>query len=97
MESSEHPFVQQPGNNLLDVLSDVVMAGINQYFCPRTNLLRYNVSHAPIRQVGVIKGRLKRLGFDPTALVSIQNRGNFGETLGHCPFAPSKISLARVI
>src|ERR1700730_2667585 len=97
METSEHPFVQQPGNNLLDVLSDVVMAGINQNFCPQTNLLCYDVGHAPIRQVGMIKGWLERLVFDQHHLVRIQSRGNFGKTLGHYSFAPSNICLARVV
>ena len=33
MESAEHVFRKQPGDDLLDILRLIMMTGINQHFC----------------------------------------------------------------
>jgi hypothetical protein len=61
VESAQHPGMQQPRHNLLDILRVVVVAGIHQHARLRPRLPRQVACHAPIGNIGVIERRLKRL------------------------------------
>ena len=69
MESAEHIFREQPGHDLLDVLCSVVVSGVDQHFRLRTGGTREEQRHAPIGDIGMIKGRLERLVFDKHPLI----------------------------
>ena len=73
MEAADHFVMQQPGHDLLDVLGLIVMAGIHQNVSLRTRRARQQESHAPVGNVGVIKGGLERLVLDQQALLRTQS------------------------
>ena len=68
VETAQQAGMQQPGDDLLDVLGRVVMSGIDQDPRLRTGDARQVRRHAPVGDVGVIKRRLKRLVLDQQPL-----------------------------
>ncbi len=69
VESAEQAGVEQPGNNLLDVLRGIMVAGIDQNASLRAGDAREVGGHAPVGNIGVIEGGLEGLVFDEQALV----------------------------
>ena len=69
VESAEQVGVQQPRDNLLDVLREIVMAGIDQDTRLRAGLAAQVRRHAPVGNIGVIEGGLKGLVLDEQVLI----------------------------
>ena len=59
MKSANHFMVQQPGHYLLNILSLIVMTGVDQNQRLWSGILRQQESHAPVGNIRVIKGGLK--------------------------------------
>src|SRR5580658_10526527 len=72
VESAQQVCVQQPGDNLFNVLRGVVVAGVDQDAGLRSGCARQMGGHAPVGNIGVIESRLKGLVFDQQALVRSQ-------------------------
>ena len=64
VESAEHVLVEQPRDDLLDVLGLIMMAGVDQHLGLRSGRLRQQQGHAPVGDIGMIERRLERLVFD---------------------------------
>src|SRR5947199_10151647 len=64
MKPAYHLVMEQPGDDLLDVLCLVVMSRIHQHIGLRTGSLGQQQGHAPVRDVSVIERRLEGLVFD---------------------------------
>src|ERR1019366_4276694 len=69
VKAAKQACVQQPGDNLLNVLRGVVVAGIDKDASLRTGKGGQMGGHAPVGDVGVIEGRFERLVFDQQALL----------------------------
>ncbi len=61
VESAKHLLVDQPGDDLLDVLGQVVVAGVHQHLGLRAGGFGVEEGHAPVGDVGVVEGRFKGL------------------------------------
>ena len=70
VEAAQHVLAEQPGHDLLDVLALVVVAGVHQHLGVRAGALAQHVGHAPIGDVGGVKGRFEGLVFDQHAHVA---------------------------
>src|ERR1035438_6873986 len=96
MESAQHVFREQPRHDLLDVLRLIMMPGIHQHLGLRAGVARHQQRHAPIRDVGVIEGRLERLVLDQQALVRLQIAVRFHKALFEPAPAMPDIGRARI-
>ena len=81
VKAAQHVFRQQPGNDLLDVLRRIVMSGVDQDFRLRAGGAREKQRHAPIGDIGVVKGGLKRLVLDQKSLSGRQRLMRFLQQL----------------
>ena len=70
VKPAKHAEIQEPGDDLLDILGQVMVAGVDQHSSLGTNFLGNDVRHTPIRQVGVVERRLKRFVLQQDLLVS---------------------------
>ena len=61
-------LVEQPRDDLLDVLPLVVMARVDEHVGLRPGVAREQQRHAPVGDVGVVEGRLERLVLDEQPL-----------------------------
>jgi len=68
VEAAEHLLREQPRDDLLDVLRQVMMAGVDEHARLRPRRARQQQRHAPVADVGVIEGGLERLVFDEQPL-----------------------------
>ena len=69
VEAAEHVFIEQPRDDLLDVLRKVVMAGVDQHLGLRAGLFRGEEGHPPVGEVGLIEGGFEGLVFDQQDLL----------------------------
>ena len=72
VESAQQVEMQQPRDNLLDVLREVVMAGVDQHEGLRAGRAAQVRRHAPVGNVGVVEGGLEGLVFDEQPLIGRQ-------------------------
>ena len=82
VESAEHVLVEEPGDDLLDVLCVVVVAGVDEDFGLGTGGFGKQESHAPVGNVCVVEGRLEGLVFDQEALGGSELGVGGGEAFG---------------
>ena len=61
MESAEHLFGEQPRHDLLDVLRQVMMAGVDEHAGVGPGGAGEQQRHAPVADVGVVERGLERL------------------------------------
>jgi len=80
VKSPDHLVVKQPGNNLLDILSLIVMPGIDKHERLRSSMFGKQVGHSPIRDVGMVEGRLERFVLDQQTLPGLERGMNFLQT-----------------
>ncbi len=69
VEAAEKAGVEEPGDDLLDVLRGIMMAGIDQNAGLGTGDAGEVGGHAPVGDIGVIEGGLEGLVFDEQALI----------------------------
>src|SRR5256884_534692 len=81
MKPAYHLVMEQPGDDLLDVLCLVVMSRIHQHIGLRTGSLGQQQGHAPVRDVSVIERRLEGLVFDQKPLARPEGRMHFLQSL----------------
>src|SRR5260370_15424574 len=68
MKPSNHFVLEEPRDDLLDVLRMIVMPGIHEYECLRPRGSCQEKGHAPIGDVGMVKRWLERLIFNEQPL-----------------------------
>ena len=73
--------VQEPSNDLLNILRRVVMAGVDQTPAPADRLRGRRERHPPIGNIRVVEGRFERFVFDQQPLLRIQAAVDFLERL----------------
>src|SRR5438552_14831789 len=81
MKSANHYLMEQPGNDLLNVLGLIVMPGIHEHIRLRTGGPGQEQGHAPISDIRVIERRLKGFVFDQQPLTGPQSPMNFFQSL----------------
>ena len=69
VETAQESGVEQPSDDLLDVLRGIVMPGIDQHAGLRPSQAREVGGHAPVGDIGVIKSRLEGFVFDEQPLL----------------------------
>src|SRR5258708_7907096 len=72
MKTAHHAGMQQPGDNLLNILSLIVVSGVYQYVGLRPRITRPPKSHSPVSDISVVESRLERLVLDQQPLRRIQ-------------------------
>ena len=97
VEPSEHAFVEQPRDDLLDVLRRVVVTGIHQHLRLRARTSRQQQRHAPIGDVGVVEGGLERLVFDEQPPIRIEHRVHVRESLGKETLPRADVRRSRIV
>src|SRR5579872_6831494 len=92
VEAAQLLLPQQPRNNLLDVLTRVVMPRIHQDNCLLAHMPAHGQRHAPVRQIRVVEGRFERLILQQHALVLAQTCMHGAQDLLH-PVDPAADAL----
>src|SRR3954469_10944876 len=72
VEPADHSMMQQPSHDLLDILCLIVVARVYQDEGLGPRRPREQESHPPVRNVGVIERRFKRLVLDKKSLPRIE-------------------------
>ncbi len=97
VESAQHLFVEQPRHDLLDVLRQVVVAGIDQHLGLRPGLARQQQRPSPVRHIGVVERGLERLVFHQHPLLRAQGRMHRRQTLFEPALTLADVGGARVV
>src|ERR1700730_7144610 len=72
MKPADHPVVEQPSYDLLNILGLIVMTGVHQHVCLGSRISREKEGHSPVGDVGVVKSRLEGFIFDQQSLPGMQ-------------------------
>ena len=97
VEAAQHVFVQEPGDDLLDVLGVVMVAGVDEDFRAWARLLRQQQRHPPVGDIGGVESGFERFVFDEHRLLrtqlGVECAQGFFETL----FARTDAALAGIV
>ncbi len=85
MEASDHPVMEQPGDDLLNILGLIVMTGVHQHVSLWTGRACQQEGHSPVGNISVIERGLERFVLDQETLFGIQS----GVDLFQCFLEPS--------
>jgi len=83
MEAAEHFQVEQPGDNLLDILRLIMVAGIDENESLGAGRAGEFERHAPVGDIGVVEGGFEGLVFDKQPLVGGEGSVGLAEYLFH--------------
>ncbi len=97
VEAAQPPFVQQKGDDLLDVDALRMVAEIDQHLRLFAELERKRVGRAPVGDIGAVEGWLEELVLDQHAAVFGQVLIGQRKALFKAPFARTQIVLAGVV
>src|SRR6476646_4399914 len=97
MESAHHFLLKEPRNDLLDVLSLVVMTGIDQHHGLGPGLLCKEKCHTPIGDVRMIEGGLEWFVFEKQSLAGFQRAVNFSKGFLKIADSLANILSARIV
>jgi hypothetical protein len=97
VEAAQHVLVEQPCDDLLDVLRRVMVAGVDQHLRTRAGFLGEQQRHAPVGDVGRVERRLKRLVFDEHRLLRAEVPVQRAQRFLKRPLAAADAALAGVI
>jgi len=81
MKSPDHAFLEQPSDDLLDVLRLIVVSRIHQDRGLRPGFFGQQIRHSPVGDIGVIEGRFERFVFDQKTLPRLERAMNFPHAL----------------
>src|SRR4051794_29972824 len=81
MKASDDFVMEQPGDDLFDVLCLIVMPCVHEHICLGTCSFGQEQCHAPISDVRVIEGRLEGFVFDEQSLARMERRMHLLKTL----------------
>ena len=97
VEAAEKPFLEQEGDDLLDVRSQRVMSGIDEHLRLRAESAADEDGGAPVGQVGAVEGRLEELVLDEEAHSGRQGGIQLSESFEQAAVALPHVVLAGIV